>query len=140
MMTKTAGSRLANQKGMGMVGWLVTILIVGMVFSQVLKLFPAYLEYYSLSKELTEMAELPDGVEELSNKEIDTRLNNFFRVNRVSKEADESLKITRDSGDVVINMEYQRKIPMFANITALLDFHLQLDSKFPDKCCSPRDK
>lgn len=130
---------LSQQQGMGLVGWLITVAIVGMVLAQIFKLMPPYVESYSLGQELQKMAELDGGVESLSNRQINERLSNFFRVNRVSTPATKSLSLTRDGENVTIDMEYRVEVPLFYNITAVLDFHKHLNSRFPDQCCDARD-
>ncbi|WP_317929366.1 DUF4845 domain-containing protein [Halioxenophilus sp. WMMB6] len=131
--------KISKQQGLGMVGWLVIVLICGLTFSQVLKLFPAYLENWGLSGELKKMAELPNGVESLSVSEIKKRMQNYYLVNRVSTEAKKSLTIRRDEGRLIVEMPYERRVHMFWNIDVVLDFHLQLDSKFPNVCCKARE-
>ena len=128
-----------NQRGLSFGGWLVVILIVGIVLMQLFKLFPAYAESLTLSSEMKKIAELDGGVERLSNREIRTRLQNFFRVNSVSKEASDSLKVTRSEGRVLVDMAYERRVEMFYNIDAVLSFHYQIDSKSPQECCTVSD-
>jgi hypothetical protein len=134
---KTRFALSKHQQGLGFVGWLVVVLIVGIIAMQAFKLFPAYVESITIRSQLNEMAQLTDGVEDLTNREIRTRLGNFFRVNAVSKEASSSLDVTRSDGHVVIEMEYERRVSMFYNIDLVMSFHHRLNSKFPDQCCSP---
>ncbi|BFM07618.1 DUF4845 domain-containing protein [Halioxenophilus aromaticivorans] len=139
MTQYASSSKLSRQAGAGMVAWLIVVAIVGSVVFQLFKLIPHYTESMTIDGELRAMGEMTEGVESLTNREIQTRLRSFYRVNNVSSEVDKSTTITRKDGQVVIDMDYEKRIPMFYNIDVVLSFKKQLNSKFPNKCCSPSD-
>ncbi len=137
---RMSNSSLRRQAGMGMYSWLIVILIIGIVLFQVFKLIPSYTESYYISSKLKELARHPGGVEELSSREIRNQMVKYFTVNNVSKAVSDSLDITRKDSRVIINMQYENRVPLFLNIDVVMKFHHQLDSQFPGDCCTPRDQ
>lgn len=130
----------SRQLGAGMVGWLIIIGLVGAIVFQIFKLVPHYIESVTVDGELKSLAEVIDGVESLSNRELKQKLAAFYRVNGISKAVQDGTTISRKDGHVLIDMQYEQRIEMFYNIDIVLSFHKQLDSQFPGKCCLPRDK
>lgn len=129
------------QTGAGMVAWLVILGIVGLIAVQVFKLIPYYTESLTIDGKLKSLAEeTVDGLESLSGREIKQDLASFYRVNGVSSAVEKGTTITRDEGHVYIDMDYEQRIPMFYNIDVVLSFKKHVNSKFPNKCCSPREK
>ena len=132
-------NRHSRQKGAGMVAWLILIAIAGTIIFQIFKLVPHYMESLTVDGELRSLAETTEGLESLTNREIKQKLAAFYRVNNVSSEVEKGTTITRKDGDVIIDMEYEHRIPMLSNIDVVLSFKKHLNSKFPHKCCSPSE-
>lgn len=76
----------------------------------------------------------------MSSREIKQNLASFYRVNGISKEVADGTTVTRSEGHVYIDMNYEQRIPMFSNIDVVLSFNKHVNSKFPNKCCSPSEK
>jgi hypothetical protein len=132
-----ASSGPKSQLGMGMSSWLIIVVIVGLMASQLFKVIPSYIDNQTLRSKLQELAFTPEGVESKSLSELRSTLNNSLRINNIRDVPNDSIEIKRQDGRVVININYEKRIPMFFNVDVLLTFKNQLDSKFPDKCCDP---
>lgn len=126
---------MKHQSGVGMVGWLIIVLIVGLIMAQAFKLIPHYIESFSINSELKNIAETPEGMESMSVTDIKKQLSAFYRVNNISTEVNKGTTVSRKDGRTLIDMQYEHRVHMFYNIDAVVTFHKQLDSKFPDKCC-----
>ncbi|GAB2189478.1 DUF4845 domain-containing protein [Sessilibacter sp. MAH2] len=126
-----------SQLGLGMAGWLVVILLIGLAASQVFKLAPSYIDNYTIRSELKKLALAPGGVESLSLQEIRSSINNSFLVNGIRGDIPQALDVKKSDGRTIININYEKRIKMFYNIDAVMTFNNQLDSKFPNKCCDP---
>lgn len=126
-----------SQLGMGMAGWLVVILLIGLTASQVFKLAPSYIDNYTIRSELKKLALAPGGVESLSQQEIRSTINNSFLVNGIRGDIPKALDVKKVDGRTIININYEKRINMFYNLDVVMTFNNQLDSKFPNKCCDP---
>ncbi len=131
---------LKSQLGMGMSSWLVVIVIVGLVASQAFKIVPSYIDNQTLRSKLQELAITPEGIESKSVSELRSNLSNTLRINNIRDIPNDNIEVKRQDGRVIININYEKRIPMFFNVDVLLTFNNQLDSKFPDKCCDPIGK
>lgn len=135
--TRTFSSGPKSQLGMGMSSWLIIIVIIGLFATQLFKVIPSYLDNQTLRSKLEELAITPEGIESKSLGELRSTLNNSLRINNIRDLPNDAIEIKRQDGRVVININYEKRIPMFSNVDVILTFKNQLDSKFPDKCCDP---
>lgn len=127
-----------SQLGLGMAGWLVVILLIGLAASQVFKLAPSYIDNYTIRSELKKLALAPGGVESLSLQEVRSSINSSFLVNGIrDDDIPKALDVKKSDGRTIININYEKRIKMFYNIDVVMTFNNQLDSKFPNKCCDP---
>lgn len=119
---------MRKQQGMTFIGLVLTI--AGIVFVAVIamKLTPAYLEFLSVKKAITKIANDP-SFSSMSTKEIQSQFDRTAAIDdiKVIKGADlEVLK--EEGGKPVVTAEYQAVVPLVANVSALLDFTASTDT------------
>ena len=123
--------KLKNQQGGWTVLGLLTFLLVAGSFVFVgFKLAPAYSDHETLKSVMRGM-QLDEGLLSRSNREIRLHAIKTMRVNNMQLPED-YLKITRDKGDVILDVNYEVRIPMFYNIEALVVFKEQYIGKEGD--------
>jgi hypothetical protein len=110
-----------RQRGLGFAGLLV--LLIGIVFLAIIgmKLVPAYIEYFTIKKAVTGMAqsgELRGGSVADVRKAFDRRA----AVDDITAISPADLEITKDGNEIVISFAYEKRIPLFYNISVLIDF------------------
>jgi hypothetical protein len=110
-----------RQRGLGFVGLLV--LLIAIVFLAIIgmKLVPAYIEYFTIKKAVTGMAqrgELRGGSVADVRKAFDRRA----AVDDITAISPADLEITKDGNEIVISFAYEKRIPLFYNISVLIDF------------------
>ena len=112
---------MKKQRGVTLVGMLFIAALVGCGLILAAKLVPAYVEFMSVKKVLDAMATSGD-LKTLSPKEIQ---NSFFKradIDNISSVKAEDVTIIREGGQSSVTVEYAVKVPVAANISALMDF------------------
>ncbi len=108
-----------KQRGIGMMGVLMILVLVvaGAIVS--MKVIPAYLEYFNIKKAFTALkTEVKSG----SSKEIKNKLNARAAIDDIKSITENDLEISREGGDVVVSASYQKIVPLFGNVSVLIDF------------------
>lgn len=130
-----------SQRGMSSLGWLVVILVGGFFLTCALKLGPVYADNLLVRDALKSLNNLPgDGQSftELSDSNIRTQLNNYFTINGIRDVPRNAVAIERKSDSVLVNINYERRVPLFYNIDVVMTFNNQFDSRRPSECCKPQ--
>jgi hypothetical protein len=112
---------MKTQRGLGFAG--VLALLIGIVFVAILgmKLAPAYIEYFSIKKAVTGMIE--SG--ELRNATVADVRRAFDRravVDDITSIEGKDLEVSKDGNEIVLAFAYEKRIPIFYNISVLIDF------------------
>jgi len=85
-----------------------------------MKVLPAYMDYSTAKKAIVAIA----ANEGRSGSVADIRkaFDRYSAINNISVVTPGDLEITKDGGDVVIAFAYTQKIPLFANVSLVIDF------------------
>lgn len=104
----------SGQRGMGIVG--VLVMLIGIVLIAVLgmKIAPAYIEYFTVKKMVADIANSGES----SPQEIRTSFQRRAQVEYFDDVTASDLVINKDE----IGFAYEKRIPLFANLTLLIDF------------------
>ncbi|HSD44190.1 MAG TPA: DUF4845 domain-containing protein [Burkholderiales bacterium] len=110
-----------RQQGLGFAG--VLILLIAIVFIAIIgmKLVPAYIEYFTIKKAITGMTqsgELRGGSVADVRKAFDRRA----AVDDITALRPEDLEITKEGNEIVVAFAYEKRIPLFYNVSVLIDF------------------
>ncbi len=109
----------------GMVLWGVVIVFVALV---AMKLVPAYTEFITIKKILTDIGG-EAGFKNMSNAEIRDRFARRAMVDNISTVTPADLRIRREEGKTVISVEYTFQTPLVANVSLLADFSASSDGR-----------
>jgi Domain of unknown function (DUF4845) len=108
-----------NQRGMGLSGVLVIVILVVAFGIMLMKAVPAYLEYLAIKKTFVALkAESKSG----SVKSIKEKFNAHAAIDDFKSITADDLEISKEGGEVIVSANYQKVIPLFANVSLLLDF------------------
>ena len=99
---------------------LFIILVLIFAAVTVMKLWAPYFEDMAVKTALKNLAE-EDATRAMSPKEIRSTLNKRLDVNGVELAKDEVL-IKKEEGTILINVIYERRVPMYGNVDAVLKF------------------
>ena len=110
-----------TQRGMGFAGVLAMLVGIVILAILVMKLVPAYLEYFNIKKAVTAITssgELRNATVADVRKAFELRqaIDDFTSV------GPKDLEITKDGSEIVISFAYEKRIPLFYNLSILIDF------------------
>ena len=126
---------IKNQKGLGAYGWLFAIALGSFALMCGFKLIPLYMDNMIIVGSLKSLGDKP-GLREMSRSDIRKQLNREFDLNGVRGEPVKSVKIDRIKDRLVVNMDYEVRVPLGANIDLVVWFKNQLDTANPAECCA----
>ncbi len=110
-----------RQQGVSFVGLLVIaiILVVGAIGG--MKVAPAYIEYFAVKKAVAGIVasgEVRNGTVADVRKAFDRRAS----VDDINVISGADLEVTKEGGELVISFAYPKKIPLFGNLSLLIEF------------------
>ncbi len=131
---------LKYQKGMSSLGWLAVLAVAGFVMLSVFRLTPAYMDDRYIQQSLLSLADEGAQIQDMSNSEIRKKLNNFFIMNNVRDHSAGDFEIERKREQILVKMNYEVRVPMIYNISAVMSFNNEWDSRRPYECCKPESE
>ncbi len=110
---------MRRQRGLSLLGLilvggiLVFVAIIGM------KLVPAYIEYFTIQRTVRELSRSPES---MTVRDIMGSFDKHSQIDDISSITGKDLEISKTGNSVTIVAAYQKKVPLFANISVLIDF------------------
>lgn len=129
---------IKHQRGLGLLQWASVIGIAGFFLLFAFKVVPLYAENRYVESALRSLANSGEKLEQMTDAEINKKLNNFYMVNNVRSEGPtKNIKVVRESEKALVTIDYETRVPLFYNIDLVLSFQNHLDSTRPGQCCKP---
>lgn len=126
-----------NQIGASLIGWLVYLLIAGVLVQYTIKIVPYYIDDRAVRAAMVSLSEDPELLS-LSGPEIDEILRRNFREEEVNQAALSALSVKRKVGSrYVVTVSYAIDVPLVSNVAIQLTFSHYLDTSKPSECCDP---
>lgn len=110
-----------QQQGITLFGVAFTLILIGFVTFTVLKLFPVYMQNFSVRSSLENM-EGEKSREYLGAVAVRDGVIKRLGINNVTQVDKENISITRDGQVYNIDVDYEVRIPYFSNISLVLTF------------------
>ncbi len=98
-----------------MVGVVLALAAVG-----AMKIAPAYVDFMTAKKAIAAIAAAEGRTGNVG--EIRKAFDRRAAIDNITVVTPAELEISKDGGDVVISFAYAKKIPLFANVSVLIDF------------------
>ena len=102
----------------------LVVFLIGVVLALVavgaMKIAPAYQDFLTARKDMLKVA----GSEGRTGSVVDIRkaFDRYADIDSITVVTGADLEISKDGGDTVISFAYTKKIPLFANVSLLIDF------------------
>jgi hypothetical protein len=93
---------------------LVAVVLLGF------KLFPAYAEYLTVKKAVTEIVRNPES--RSSAKEIQAAFDRRAAIDNIKVVGGKDLEISKEGDRVTVSATWSVKVPLFYNVSACMDF------------------
>jgi hypothetical protein len=119
-----------QQRGASFFGTLIVVLMVGTFVAIGFKLYSPYLEHQTIKSVveaiIKDRSELAKPIAQIRS-DIDKR----FYINQVSLPDREDLEIRNEEGVLKFTLNYERRVPMFYNIDAVVKFNEAYEANKP---------
>ncbi len=118
------------QKGMTIYGVAFILLLIGFVVFTTLKLFPVYMENFTISSSLESLESEP-GKQFAGAMDIRHALMKRFGMNNVRQVTRDDISVTREGQIYYVDVDYDVRVPYIKNISLLVSFtnHVEVDAQ-----------
>jgi hypothetical protein len=110
-----------TQRGVSLGGLMVVLFIVIMLALLGFKLIPPYMEYLQIKKDFKAISLQPE-VRNGTRGNFDQAWSRYATIDNIQSVDGSEIEFTKEGGEVVISAAYSVKVPLFANLSACLDF------------------
>ncbi|MDR0379072.1 MAG: DUF4845 domain-containing protein [Candidatus Accumulibacter sp.] len=107
------------QRGVSLSGLIVWAVIIALVALLGIKVVPEVVDFYRIRKIVAATAANADG---RTVGEIRSIFERYADVDGVTTITPADLDISKDGGSVVVAFAYEKRIPLFLNVSLLFDF------------------
>jgi hypothetical protein len=117
-----------RQSGLSLIGVLLVGALLGACLLVAFKMVPVVTEYFGIKRAISAVA---NGADPMTATVTQLRSDFSKRaiVDEITSISAADLDITKESGHIVISVEYSRKVPLFSNVSLLVDFSASSASK-----------
>ncbi len=115
-----------RQKGITLMSFVVVLAVVGFFALMAMKLFPMYSENNNLKSVMKELAAQPNSAS-LTQGQIQADLERRFNIAYVSSVKKEHVKVLRAGKGAQLNIAYEVRVPLFANLDVVGKFDNTVD-------------
>ena len=124
--------RISTQSGLTLTSFIIVLCVVGFFIFIGMKLFPVYIEYYSVVVDMKGLASEPD-VKQMSPEQVRDRLARRFDMSYVESVKPQNIKITRQDGyQLTVAYEVRRNLIYNLDFVAVFDKTVELGGKSVD--------
>lgn len=110
-----------SQQGLSMLSWMSILFVVSFFVTCAVKLTPVYMDSWTV-KSVIESVAAKQKIETQSPEKIRSAIALQFMTNRVEAIKARDIKITREKGKVIIDANYEKRVPLMYNVDAVVKF------------------
>ncbi len=126
-----------RQKGLSISGWLLILLVGSFFMLCAFRMAPAYLDNSYIQDGLLSFSETEKKIDEMSDNDFRRHMADYMLMNNVRSLSPKQLKVHRDRDRILLNFDYEIRVPIVYNIDVVMTFKNQWDSSRPFDCCKP---
>jgi hypothetical protein len=115
---------MVKQRGLSLIGLLITSAVIVFFCLVGFKLLPSYIEYWTIQRIISDLARSP----ELRGTSIISVQNAFDRratIDNVNSVKGKDLEVSKVGEGFEIAINWSTRVPLFGNINACLDFEVK---------------
>jgi hypothetical protein len=109
---------MKKQRGIGFFGLVIMIFFIVLVAVIFMKVTPAYIEYFGVKRAMGKLKNEMEG----TPKDIRAAFDRQAVIDDIKSVRGNDLDIAKEGGANVASVSYQVTVPLFANVSILLDF------------------
>jgi hypothetical protein len=111
---------MRKQRGLSLTGLLLVCVVLIAVALLGFKLFPAYAEYMTVKKALSEIVHNPEY--RSSAREIQAAFERRVTIDNIKAVNSNDLEISKQGDSVSVSASWSVKVPLLYNLSACMDF------------------
>ena len=115
-----------GQRGMTAIGWLIVLGMLSFFVLLVLRLAPAYLEFYKVKHVIESLKDEP-YIGSKTPMEIRSLLQRRIDVNAIDSIQAKDIKIEQSNGKTTITAHYEVRVPIMGNVDAVTKFDKSIE-------------
>lgn len=108
-----------SQRGVAISGLLFWGVAIALIALLGIKVAPEVIDYYKIRKDVTATAANSNGK---TVAEIRATYAKYAEVDHTQTLSPADLDISKEGGEIVIAFSYEKRIPLFANVSLLIEF------------------
>ena len=112
---------VSKPRGMTLMSFVIVLVVVGFFALIIMKLFPMYSEYFNLKGVMEEYAAQPNSAA-IPTAQMHNELNRRFGIAYIDSVEKEHIKVIREGGVSKLNIAYEVRVPLFANLDVVGKF------------------
>lgn len=112
---------MKHQRGMTLISTMILIVLGISITLLAVKLAPSYIEFFSVKKVLSAMANDP-AFPSMSPAEMRNSFDRRATIDYIDSVNGKDLDLSKENGQNAASIEYSKKIPLVLNISACLEF------------------
>lgn len=112
---------MKKQAGVSLVGMLIIASLAAFVLLLGFRSVPAYSEYFAIKKILNAMAK--SATKDTTVAQLRKDFESRAYIDYVETVGPEDLLVTKEGGNIVLSIEYERRVPVVANISLVFEFN-----------------
>jgi len=116
------------QKGLTLSGFIIWAIIVIVALLLGFKLFPPYYESYSIQRTFNVLAN-DEALRGLGKRDVESAFVRRATIENITAIGPADLVINREGNGWLIEAQYSVRVPLFANLSACMDFTPAAQSK-----------
>lgn len=111
-----------RQRGVTFLGWLFLIVPIAIVVYAGIRIGPCYMDDAKLATVLKKTSEEFSGTGNARRESIQNALSRRLQIEYLDQPALEDIDVRRSGQGWVLEVAYSRKVAMFGNLSALIEF------------------
>lgn len=125
LRTRSEPGRIGRQRGLSLFGLLFFGVIALVLVVLVMRVLPSSLEYFAAKRALDKIA----SMRETSPLEIQKAFDRISAIEDIASITGKDLKVVKNGNAVTISFAYEKKVPLVANASLLLEYEASATSK-----------
>jgi hypothetical protein len=105
------------ERGVSLSGLIVVLAVLGLLSVVAMRVVPTFIEYRAISGAIERAKDTGGSVGEMQRA-----FDRNAMINNVSSVRGRDLVISRDSGAPELSFAYEKRVPLFANVSLLIDY------------------
>jgi hypothetical protein len=117
---------MQKQHGLTITGFLVTAAILVVIALLGFQIAPAYMEYYSIQKQIRIVANEFQGAG-IQRRPIENAFDRRANIENITAIQGKDIEVAKDGDKITLSAEYSVKVPLVGNLSACMDFNPSSD-------------